>query len=170
MVHMFEIVEITIGPVVEVEESTFVWQMPSRFKRDYQSIAEYIAATGAEFSGMPYARYFDMNWAGELNRGKISSLFSMLFKKWHYLAGMPSTKLLQGRGRLRANNYPQRRYASTMHCGPYKNCGETYVALMKWLLEQGHTPDSEAFEFYRNDPHEVAEAELETQILIPLLS
>lgn len=169
MAHEFEIVDITIGPVIEIEESAFVWQMPFRFKRDYKNIAEYLAARGVTCSGMPYARYMDMNWSVELNRGKISSLFSMLFIKWHYLAGMPTTKPLPGEGRLRASDYPQRRYASAIHYGLYQNCGVTYKALMQWLVEQGHTPAHEAFELYRNDPHEVAQDELETQILIPLL-
>jgi len=170
MAHEFEIVEVAIGPVIEIEESAFVWQMPSRFKRDYQNIAEYLTAQGAACSGMPYARYLDMNWPVELGRGKISSLFSMLFSKWHYLAGMPSTKPLPGEGRLNASDYPRRHYASAIHYGPYQNSGDTYKALMQWLLEQGHTPEHEAFELYRNDPHEVAQDELETQILIPLLS
>jgi effector-binding domain-containing protein len=168
MTNEFEIVEKVIGPTIEIEERVSVWRMPATFGRDYMRITEYLESQGAECTDMPYARYLDMDWAVELNRGKLTTFFSLLTKKWHFLVGMPSSKELSGKGGLKSNVYTSQRYARGVHRGPYKECGATYKALFKWAKEQGVTLKNEAIECYVNDPNEVDKADIETVILIPL--
>jgi len=71
-------------------------------RRDYKRIAEYLAANDAECGGMPYARYQEMEWERELNRGRLGTFISMVIKKWHFFAGMPVSKSLPGTGELKS--------------------------------------------------------------------
>jgi len=168
MDNTFEIVEKTIGPVVEIEERVAMWRMPSTFGRDYKRIAEYLSSQGATCADMPYARYLDMDWEIELAKGKFSMLMDMLVKRWHFYAGMPSSKPLAGEGELQTRLLESRRQARTVHHGPYQNSGKSYAALFAWIQEQGLSAENEAIEFYLNDPREVDKAELETVIMIPV--
>lgn len=164
----FTIIEKAIGPVIEIEERSTVWRMPSTFARDYQRIADYLASQGAECVEMPYARYLDMDWEVELGKGKLAMLLGMLMKRWHYLAGMPTSKPVSGEGELVARVLENRRYARAIHHGPYQQSGKTYQALYDWVKSRGLSLENEAIECYLNDPREVGKAELKTEILIPL--
>ena len=164
----FEILEKEIGPVVEIEENIKVWQMPKTFGRDYEKINNYLVSNDAECSGVPYARYVDMDWEKEVNRGLFASIATILFKNWHFFAGLPSSKMLQSRGEHHAQVLKSQKYARALHKGPYKDVGPTYKALYEWSIAQGITLKNEAIECYLNDPSEVKPTEIETEILLPL--
>ena len=168
MTDEFEVIEKAIGPVVEIEECVKMWRMPATFGRDYKRITDYLSSQGAECVDMPYARYQDMDWELELNRGKLATFFSLLTKKWHFFVGMPASKSLPGEGELKSQVMANQRYARAVHRGPYSKCGATYKALYDWVKSQGFSLQNEAIECYVNDPHEVDKADIETVILIPL--
>ena len=168
MTDKFEVIEKTIGPVVEIEECVSVWRMPATFTRDYKRIVKYLVTQGAECVDMPYARYLDMDWEVELNRGKLATFYSVLTKKWHFFAGMPSSKPVPGDAELKSQVLSSRRFVRGVHFGPYKECGDTYKALFEWATAQNLSLGNEAIEFYVNDPHEVDKADIETVILIPI--
>jgi len=164
----FEILEKEIGSVVEIEESVKVWQMPKAFGRDYEKINNYLVSNDAECSGMPYARYVDMDWEKEVNRGLLANIIGMLFKKWHFFAGMPSSKMLQSSGEFQSQEIKSQKYARALHKGAYKDVGPTYKALYEWSLTQSVTLKNEAIEYYLNDPEEVETSDIETEIYIPI--
>lgn len=168
MDNPFEIIEKAFGPVIEIEERTTMWRMPSTFGRDYRRIAQYLGSQGAECVDMPYARYLDMDWEAELGKGRLAMLVDMLTRKWHFYAGMPTSRLLPGEGELQSRVLEVRRYAKAVHRGPYQKVGGTYKMLYDWLKEQGCSAQNEAIECYLNDPGEVDKADLETLILIPV--
>jgi len=170
MIHEFEVIEKAIGPVIEIEECVKMWRMPGTFGRDYKRISDYLTSHGAECVDMPYARYQDMDWEHELSRGKLATFFSLLTKKWHFFAGMPTAKPLPGEGELKSQVLASQRYARAVHRGPYQKCSATYKALYDWAKSQGLSLDNEAIECYVNDPHEVDKADIETVILIPVKS
>ena len=62
------------------------------------------------------------------------------------------------------------RYASTTHNGSYATLGDTWSRLMgQWLPKSGERlGDSVSYEIYVNNPMEVPEAELVTELYIPL--
>ena len=163
-----EIIEKEMGPVVEIEERVFMWQMPATFRRDYGLLSSYIEHQGSSLNGMPYARYLDIDWEREQRAGGLSKLLRMLTTKWHFQVGMPTEGKLPGEGALQSRALAQRRYARTIHLGPYKECGNTYNALIAWLHSQGEEAEGEAFEIYLNSPEEVAEDQLQTEVLVPL--
>lgn len=168
MTIAFEVIEKAIGAVIEIEEYAKVWRMPAVFGRDYQRIAEYLASHDAECVDMPYARYQEMDWERELKQGKLATFFSLFTKKWHFFVGMPTSRPLPGEGPLLSRELTIQRYARAVHRGPYQKCGPTYKALYDWAILQGLTLKNEAIECYVNDPAEVAQADLETVILIPI--
>lgn len=153
MIHKFEVIEKAIGPVIEIEECVKMWRMPATFSRDYKRIMDYLASQGAECVDMPYARYQDMDWELELGRGKLATFFSLLTKKWHFFAGMPTSKPLPGEGELKSQVLASQRYVRAVHRGPYQKCGATYKALYEWVKTHGLSVKNEAIECYVNDPH-----------------
>jgi effector-binding domain-containing protein len=164
----FEIIEKAIGPVIEIEERVTMWRMPSTFGRDYKRIAEYLSAQSTECVEAPYARYLDMDWKVEIGKGKFSSLIDMLTRKWHFQAGMPTSRPLPGEGELKAHVLGKKHYCKAVHRGPYQKVGGTYKALYDWAREQGLSLENETIEFYLNDPRETKKTDLETLILIPV--
>ena len=58
--------------------------------------------------------------------------------------------------------------ASTIHRGPYSECGAAYDALASWISENGRTIVGPPRELYLNDPNEVGEKEALTEILFPI--
>lgn len=168
MADQFAVVEKTIGPVVEIEEHVSMWRMPATFTRDYKLIADYLESQGVECVDAPYARYLDMDWEKELNRGKLSTLVSLLIKKWHFFAGMPTSILVPVKDDLRSRVIASQHYVRAVHRGPYQNCGATYKALYDWAKVQNLALKNEAIECYLNDPHKVEKTDIETVILIPL--
>jgi effector-binding domain-containing protein len=166
--EQFEILEKEIGPVVEIEETVKVWQMPKTFGRDYEKINNYLISNEVECSGMPYARYVDMDWEKEVNRGPLGNIIAVLFKRWHFFIGMPSSKMLDSSGEFHAQDMKSRKYARALHKGPYKDVGPTYKALYEWASAQDITLKNEAIECYLNDPAEVKPEDIETEIFIPL--
>ena len=168
MTDQFEVIEKTIGPVIEIEECVSVWRMPATFTRDYKRIADYLDTQGAECVDMPYARYLDMDWEVELNRGKLATFFSLLTRKWHFFAGMPSSKPVPGEAELKSQMFSSQRFVRGVHRGPYQECGATYKAMFDWAVAQNISLKNEAIECYVNDPHEVDKADIETVILIPI--
>ena len=124
MTDQFEIIEQTLGDVIEIEERVPVWRMPATFGRDYKCISEYMASQGAEVVGMPYARYKDMDWNVELNRGKLATFFSLFTKRWHFFVGMPCSKKLASKNDLQSKTLTKQRYVKGVHLDHIKNAAK----------------------------------------------
>ena len=59
--------------------------------------------------------------------------------------------------------------ACLVHTGPYETLGLAHHALHAWTQERGDEPAGPIWEFYVNDPAEVASEALETRVALPLL-
>jgi AraC family transcriptional regulator len=61
-------------------------------------------------------------------------------------------------------------YAKAIHTGPYPLLGDTWSRFMgEWLPASGHqAADGPAFELYVSDPESTPEAELRTELYVPL--
>lgn len=59
-------------------------------------------------------------------------------------------------------------FAKVVHKGPYQECGKAYCALFDWIKENEHEIKGPIREYYLNDPREVAEDELLTEICAPI--
>lgn len=58
--------------------------------------------------------------------------------------------------------------AMAVHLGAYAGLGETYGAIVKWIEDNGYRVVGEPYEKYLNNPHEVPEEELVTEIYFPV--
>lgn len=170
MSEQFTVIEKAIGPVIEIEENVPVWKMPATFGRDFKKIANYIVSNNAEVVDMPYGYYKDMDWEREINRSKLSMLFSMFTKKWHLIVGMVSSKELPGSGELKSQIKATKKFVRAVHLGPYQESAKTYKALMEWANSQGISVKNEVYEFYANDPAKVPKDQIKTVIYIPIVS
>lgn len=56
----------------------------------------------------------------------------------------------------------------TVHRGPYHQVGGAYHALMQWMEAEGRSPVQPPREIYLNDPTEVPESELLTEVAWPI--
>ena len=54
------------------------------------------------------------------------------------------------------------------HRGPYEELGIAQHAISAWIQEHGHTPSGPMREIYLNDPSVVPEAEILTEVVVPL--
>lgn len=63
---------------------------------------------------------------------------------------------------------PGGRFASAIHKGPYQDVHESWGKLYEWTANQGVTPGTPCRDQYLNDPDEVPEEELLTELLIPV--
>lgn len=62
-------------------------------------------------------------------------------------------------------------HAMTVHKGPYELLANAYEALVAWVVENRYESVGHAFEFYVNDPSEVASpADYETEVYLPVKS
>ena len=69
---------------------------------------------------------------------------------------------------LELKTYPACKVLSYLHVGSYRKLHETYIKLFKYIEEQGLTVAGPCRELYFNDPGEVSEEELQTEIQIPI--
>ena len=63
---------------------------------------------------------------------------------------------------------PGGEFAVRVHRGPYEELPVAYHALHAWVQEHGHEEAGAVREVYRNDPADVAPAELLTELLLPI--
>lgn len=165
-----EIIEKELGDVAEIEENSYVWQMPSVMSRNFEMLAKHAGSTcgdGKVFS--PYARYVGLNWQQELSKGIIANIADMFIKKWHFFTGMQTSEKLEADETVRSYRIEKRRYLKALHYGPYHKVGSTYQRMFDWAKKHGVALDNESIEFYLNDPSETEKEKIETMVLIPLL-
>lgn len=73
-------------------------------------------------------------------------------------------------GQIGKQTIPGGRFAVVLHTGSYNKLSKTYDAVFAtWLPESGEKlRDQPCLEFYLNDAHTTPEAELKTEIYIPI--
>jgi DNA-binding transcriptional MerR regulator len=56
------------------------------------------------------------------------------------------------------------------HVGPYETLGLAHHALHAWAQERGHEPQGPIWEYYIDDPADVAPEQLRTEVALPLVT
>jgi len=80
----------------------------------------------------------------------------------------PIAKKVDGKSEIKCYELPGGKMAKIIHKGKYQDCAPTYEKLYKWIKEKGKTITGPTREVYLNDPCEVAEEELITEIYAPI--
>lgn len=81
---------------------------------------------------------------------------------------VPVASLPEGKGEVVARELAGGTMASTMHKGPYNKMEATYALLESWVDENGYVYSEPVREIYMNDPSQVAESELLTEVQFPV--
>ena len=151
MSYNCELVDQPPQPTLSIRTTTTIKELPEELGKAYGAIAQYLGQLGEQPAGAPYAAYF--SWGGEDFEVEI---------------GFPVSKTLPDKDQIKSTEIPGGKLARCLHTGPYRKIEPAYNALTEWVKENGYEATGVAYEFYLNDPGEVPEQELLTQIVFPL--
>jgi effector-binding domain-containing protein len=132
---------------------TAVGDLPGIMGPTYGAIMGYLGQIGVYPSGMPFTAYYNMD-----------------MDDLDVAIGFPVPQEVPGRDDLQPDVMSPGKYATAMHFGPYETIDQTYNALAAWVEEKGYAATGVAYEFYLNDPGEVAPEEIQTEIAFPVAS
>jgi effector-binding domain-containing protein len=74
----------------------------------------------------------------------------------------------EGSGEVYGTELPGGPAAVTVHRGPYAEIGPAYHTVSGWVADHGHELAGGPREVYLNDPRQVAEADLLTEVQWPI--
>jgi effector-binding domain-containing protein len=151
MTYNCELYEGEPQPTLSIRTTTSIKNLPNELGKAYGAIGQYLGQLGEGPAGAPYAAYFDFN-----------------VDNFEVEIGFPVAKSLPEKDEIKATQLPGGKLARCLYTGPYNKIEPAYTALTEYVKEQGHEPTGVAYEFYLNDPGEVAPEELLTQIVFPL--
>jgi effector-binding domain-containing protein len=151
MTYKCELVDQTPQPTLSIRTTTSIKELPQELGKAYGAIGQYMGELGEQPAGAPYAAYFT---------------FTM--ESMDIEIGFPVGGSLPGKGEIQSGEIPAGKIAQTMYTGPYNKIEPAYNALTAFVEQQGYEATGVAYEFYLNDPGEVAPEELLTQIVFRL--
>ena len=147
MSYLFQIVETEKQPVLSVQTTTSVVNMPNLLGPVYHSIVNYIIESGEEPVGPAFIAYYNM----DMENLNIES-------------GFPIAKEVEVKGDIALRYIPAGKKATGFHKGPYNEIGPLYDQLVAWINEKGYEPTGVVYEYYYNAPQEIPESELLTKV------
>lgn len=129
-------------------------QTASAFAAVMGELCGFAGSQGLAFAGPPFSIYSDFD---EEEQTTVRICVPV--------ANQPKVELP---GRIELDEVPASTLATTIHRGPYHEVRPAYSALYGWIEEYGHTPSGSPRETYLNDPGEVAESDLLTEVAWPI--
>ncbi|MGE3508855.1 MAG: GyrI-like domain-containing protein [Vicinamibacterales bacterium] len=143
---------VTPQPVLFVRFSTSREELPQRIGEGLGESFGYAQSAGCAVAGPPFVRYTSVG----------SGLMTIE-------AGAPIASPAQSGGRVEAGELPGGPVVVALHAGHYEELRETYVALEKWMAEQGLKPAGAPWESYLTDPTEHPNpADWRTEVFWPI--
>lgn len=146
-----EVIDRDAQSTLVVRTRTQVQDLPEVMGETYGVIFQYLGELGEEPAGAPFVAYHNMD-----------------MQDLDVEIGVPVRTTLNGKGDVTACEIPAGQYATCIHVGPYSELKATYASLSNWIQENGYAVTGIAYEIYLNDPTQVSEEQLETQLLFPL--
>jgi effector-binding domain-containing protein len=147
----FEIRTTTQQHTAAIRMTRPVAQIGPAMAEAFPKIYHAVVSSGVQPAGMPLARYFDF--------GPEETTFE---------CAIPVPAAFTGNGEVEPSTVGGGEAAFALHVGPYERIGQSWEALMTWVAEQGRAPAGPNYEIYVDDPQEVPEAELKTELYVPL--
>ncbi|UCF26957.1 MAG: GyrI-like domain-containing protein [Chloroflexota bacterium] len=151
MTYNCELLEQDPQPTLSIRTNTSIKNLPNELGKAYGAIGQYLGQLGEQPAGAPYAAYFDFN-----------------MDDFEVEIGFPVPKPLPEKEEIKNSEIPGGKLAQCLYTGPYNKIEPAYNALTAFVEENGYEATGVAYEFYLNDPGEVAPEELLTQIVFPL--
>lgn len=138
-------------PTLAIRTRSSIQDLPTVLGTAYNAIMSRLVELGEQPAGPPFVAYHNMD-----------------MENLDLEIGLPVARPLAAAAPIFAGSIPGGAMATCLYTGPYDGIGAGYDTLTQWVRERGHTPTGVAYEWYLNDPEEVAPAELQTLIGFPL--
>ena len=118
-----------------------------------QKVFCFLAQRGAEIAGAPYLAYSNGNAD---------------FTQFDVELGIPVSKEIAVGGEFFISKTCEGKSVTATHKGPYKDVEAVYVALMRYMAENKLESKGVYYDYYLNNPADVSESELLTQVVFPI--
>lgn len=119
-------------------------------------VVGFIMAKGLQMMGPPFGIYFN-------------SPQEVPVEELMYEVGMPFAGEAEEESRVKIKTVPAQMVLSTVHKGPYSECGMAIGALAEFAYKKGYGITGPPMETYLSDPNETPENELLTEICFPVI-
>ena len=111
---------------------------------------------GVQMAGAPFTIHYSS--PEEISRGKLN-----------YEVGFPFVGEARAEGDITIKTIPAQQVISAIHKGSYRDVGPVYAALMEYAAKNGYEIAGAPMELYLNNPMEVSESELLTEVQFPVV-
>jgi effector-binding domain-containing protein len=136
----------------------------------YKKIFDHIILKTGECKAhnIPFCIYNQLDWS-EMNKTGLFATFKLLFlKDWHLEIGIPTESSVPAFEDMIQTELPAGRFLKTMHIGPYMKVGAAYNRILEYANTNTLELGDFSIERYLNDPKNVAQQELQTEVLVPI--
>jgi len=111
---------------------------------------------GVQMAGAPFTIHYSA--PEEISRGEMN-----------YEVGFPFVGEAQAEGDIMIKTIHAQQVISAIHKGSYGEIGPVYAALMEYAAKNGYEIAGAPMELYLNNPMEVSENELLTEVQFPVI-
>ncbi len=119
-------------------------------------VVGFIMAKGLQMMGPTYGIYFN-------------SPQEVSVEELKYEIGMPFEGEAEEEGRVKIKKVPEQLVLSSIHKGPYSECGMVLGKIAQYAYKNGYEIIGPPMEIYLSDPNETPENELLTEISFPVM-
>jgi AraC family transcriptional regulator len=119
-------------------------------------VVGFIMAKGLQMMGPPFGVYFN-------------SPQEVPVEELIYEVCIPFAGEAEEEGRVKIKTIPAKLVLSTIHKGPYSDCGMAIGALAEFAYKKGYEITGPPMETYLSDPNETPEKELLTEVCFPVI-
>lgn len=118
-------------------------------------VVGWVMSKGLDMTGMPFGLYYNIPL--EVPPEEL---------KWE--TGIPFRGEADEEGKIKIKKIPEHLVVSAIHKGPYDQVAGVYGAIMEYVFKNGYQIAGPSMELYLNDPMEVFEGEILTEIRQPV--
>jgi len=147
MSFIFQIVDTEKQPVLSVQTTTSVANIPNVVGEVFGRVATHIAASGKEPLGPAFIAYHNMD-----------------MENLQMEIGFPIDEEIEGKADIVLSYIPAGKKAVGFHKGSYSELGPFYEKMGSWIAQKGYEPTGVMYEYYYNSPEEIPESELLTKV------
>lgn len=147
--------ELAAQPILGKRYRTSMEKIGEDIGGGYGELFGYLGELGESPSGAPFVLYFGTDAELDPNDFEMEVC-------------VPVNRVLEDRGDIAARELEGGLAASTIHKGPYSEMEAVYGEMDAWMRENGYEYAGPVREVYMNDPGQVAESELVTEIIFPV--
>jgi len=153
MAQEIAVKELSAQPIVGKRFRTSMAQIQDEIGAAFDALFAYLGEVGEHPSGPPFALYFGPDFDPNDFEMEVC---------------VPVNRVLEGSGEIESEELPGGLAISAIHKGPYGEIEATYNKMEAWREENGYEVAGPWREVYLNDPSQVGEAELLTEVHIPV--